>query len=129
MKTIMKENTNKANNLRLGAVYINTLSGQPCRLVNIIPCQGVWLESYDGSGYGVTVKFENVAYASSDEVQDYLEDLRVYTASEKAPTYKPDIANWSKQFLGNKELIEDSDGSMVVGWYDDNDGNDIRCRD
>ena len=81
----MKEN-NKANNLRLGAIYINTLSGQPCRLVYIVPCQGAWLESYDGSGYGVTVKFEDVTYASPDEVQDYLEDLRVYTASEKAPS-------------------------------------------
>ena len=125
----MKEQTNKANNLQLGRIYINALSGQPCRLVNIVSCQGAWLESYDGSGYGVTVPFDAVLYASDDEVQDYLEDLRVYTASEKAPTYKPDIANWSKQFFGDKELIEDSDGSMVVGWYDDNDGNDIRCRD
>ena len=97
MKTIMKENTNKANNLRLGAVYINTLSGQPCRLVNIIPCQGVWLESYDGSGYGVTVKFESVAYADADEVQDFLEDSRVYTASEKALSHKEDIIRrWEK---------------------------------
>ena len=126
---IMKEQTNKANNLRLGAIYINANTGAPCRLVNIVACQGVWLEAYDGQGYGDLVKFEDVHYADTDEVQDYLDDLRVYTASEKAPTYKPDIANWSKQFLGDKELIKDSDGSMVVGWYDDNDGNDIRCRD
>tara|TARA_Y100000310_G_scaffold143612_1_gene142952 strand:- start:518 stop:778 length:261 start_codon:yes stop_codon:yes gene_type:complete len=78
MNMIMKERTNKANNLRLGAIYINTLSGQPCRLVNIVPCQGAWLESYDGSGYGVTVKFEDVLYASLDEVQDFLEDLEVF---------------------------------------------------
>jgi hypothetical protein len=129
IKNDMKENTTKANNLLLGAVYINATTGQPCRLVNIVSCQGVWLESYDGQGYGELVKFEDCHYASQDDVDDYLEDLRVYTASEKAPTYKPDITNWSKQFLGNKELIKDSDGSMVVGWYDDNDGNDIRCRD
>jgi len=137
---IMKEQTNKASNLILGAIYINAITSQPCRLVNIVSCQGVWLEAYDGQGYGDLVSFDDVLYASVDEVQDYLEDLRVYTASEKAPTYKPDIANWSKQFLpiqlpnpreyyDNKEIVRDADGSAVVGWYDDNDGNDIRCRD
>ena len=120
----MKNKNEKANNLLLGAIYINANSGQPCRLVNIVPCQGVWLESYDGSGYGVTVKFENVAYASSDEVQDYLEDLRVYTASEKAPAYKSE-----REFAYGKEIVRDYDGSAVIGWYDDNEGNDIRCRD
>ena len=129
MKMIMKEQTNKANNLQCGRIYINANTGQPMRLISILPCEGVWMETYDGQGYGQTVKFEDVHYASADEVQDYLEDLRTYTASEKAPTYKPDIANWSKQFLGDKELIEDSDGTMVIGWYDDNEGNDIRCRD
>ena len=88
MKNMKNEMNNKANNLRLGAIYINTLSGQPCRLVNIVSCQGAWLESYDGSGYGVTVKFENVAYASPDEVQDYLEDLRVYVGKPSAPSHK-----------------------------------------
>lgn len=99
IKMIMKEQTNKASNLILGAIYINAITSQPCRLVNIVSCQGVWLEAYDGQGYGDLVSFDDVLYASVDEVQDYLEDLRVYTASEKAPTYKPDIANWSKQFL------------------------------
>ena len=84
----MKENTTKANNLLLGAVYINATTGQPCRLVNIVSCQGVWLESYDGQGYGELVKFEDCHYASQDDVDDYLEDLRVYTASEKAPSHK-----------------------------------------
>ena len=64
----------KANNLILGAIYINALSGQPCRLVNIVSCEGAWLESFDGSGYGVTVPFDAVHYASQDEVDDYLEE-------------------------------------------------------
>ena len=78
----------KANNLILGAIYINALSGQPCRLVNIVSCEGAWLESFDGSGYGVTVPFDAVHYASQDEVEDFLEDLHVYQASEKAPSHK-----------------------------------------
>ena len=119
----MKENT-KANNLRLGAVYINANTGTPCRLVHIVPCEGAWLESYDGQGYGDTVKFEDVHYADADEVEDYLEDYRVYNAKPNAPAYKEE-----RQYLNGKELIEDYDGSMVIGWYDDNDGNDIRCRD
>ena len=116
MKMIMKEQTNKANNLQCGRIYINALSGQPCRLVNIVACQGAWLESYDGSGYGVTVPFDAVLYASDDEVQDYLEDLRTYTASEKAPAYKAEPVNYDK--LWN-----------VQGYYEDSYGNDIRCRD
>ena len=84
---IMKEN-NKANNLRLGAIYTNANTGTPCRLVNIVPCEGAWLETAEGYGYGNTVKFEDVHYANSDEVQDFLEDHRVYNASEKAPAYK-----------------------------------------
>jgi len=81
---IMKDN--KANNLREGAIYINANSGTPCRLVNIVPCEGAWLETFDGQGYGDTVKFEDVHYADSDDVQDFLEDHRVYNASEKAPS-------------------------------------------
>ncbi len=125
MKMIMKEQTNnKASNLILGAIYINANTGQPCRLVNIVSCQGVWLESYDGQGYGDLVQFNDCHYADADEVQDYLDDLRVYTASEKAPAYKPE-----REYAYGKEIVRDSDGSAVIGWYDDNDGNDIRCRD
>ena len=89
MKMIMKENT-KANNLRLGAIYINANTGTPCRLVHIVPCEGAWLESYDGQGYGDTVKFEDVHYADADEVEDYLSDLRVYEGKPSAPSYKDD---------------------------------------
>ena len=123
MKMIMKENT-KANNLRLGAVYINANTGTPCRLVHIVPCEGAWLESYDGQGYGDTVKFEDVHYADADEVEDYLSDLRVYEG--KGSSHKEAT---QRMYADGKELIKDSDGSMVIGWYDDNDGNDIRCRD
>ena len=132
MKMIMKEQTNKANNLILGAIYINATTGQPCRLVNIVSCQGVWLEAYDGEGYGDLVKFEDCHYADIDEVIDYLEDYRTYNASEKAPSHKPEQileVAYGREYYHGKEIVRDSDGSAVIGWYDDNDGNDIRCRD
>lgn len=78
MKMIMKEQTNKANNLRLGAIYINANTGTPCRLVNIVPCEGAWLETFDGEGYGDTIPFADVLYAKIDEVTDFLEDLEVF---------------------------------------------------
>lgn len=84
MNMIMKEQTNKANNLLLGAIYIDANTGQPARLVNIVPCQGVWLEAYDGQGYGELVKFEDCHYADIDEVQDFLDDLETYTNSTSA---------------------------------------------
>ena len=72
---IMRE---KATNLKLGAIYINAANQQPERLVHIVPCEGAWLETYDGIGYGDTVNFEDVHYANTDEVQDYLEDAEAY---------------------------------------------------
>ena len=120
---IMKEN-NKANNMRLGAIYINANTGEPCRLVNIVACQGVWLETFDGQGYGDLVKFEDVAYADADEVQDFLDDLAVWNSHSDAPSHKPE-----REYAYGKEIVRDEDGSAVIGWYDDNDGNDIRCRD
>ena len=135
---IEKEN-NKANNLILGAIYINNNTGQPCRLVHIVSCQGVYLETYDGQGYGDLVKFDDVSYADIDEVNDYLEDLRVYEASEKAPSHKSvreydkhlpnGIQTTPREYLNGKEVVRDYDDEMVIGWFDDNDGNDIRCRD
>ena len=76
----MKDNkeNQKANNLQCGRIYINANTGEPCRLVNIVPCQGVWLENAFGDGYGDTVAFEDVFFASIDEVTDFLEDLEVY---------------------------------------------------
>ena len=120
----MKENTTKANNLLFGAVYINATTGQPCRLVNIVSCQGVWLESYDGQGYGDLVSFEDVHYASKDEVQDFLEDVRTYTASEKAPSHKDLSINHETFKVKNYDTYWN-----VQGYYEDSYGNDIRCRD
>ncbi len=68
----------KATNLKLGAIYINNANQQPERLVHIVPCEGAWLETYDGIGYGDTVSFEDVHYANADEVQDFLEDVETY---------------------------------------------------
>ena len=34
-----------------------------------------------------------------------------------------------REYYGDKEIVRDEDGSAVIGWYDDNDGNDYRCRD
>ena len=124
MKMIMNEQTNKANNLILGAIYINATTGQPCRLVNIVSCQGVWLESYDGQGYGDLVSFEDVHYASKDEVQDFLEDVRTYTASEKAPSHKDLSINHETFKVKNYDTYWN-----VQGYYEDSYGNDIRCRD
>jgi len=119
IKTDMKEN-NKANNLIIGAIYINANTGTPCRLVNIVSCQGVWLEAFDGSGYGELVSFEDCHYASQDEVDDYLEDLQTYTASEKAPSHK----EMPEQRVKNYDTYWN-----VQGYYEDSYGNDIRCRD
>jgi hypothetical protein len=138
MKTIknMKENTNKASNLIIGAIYINANTGQPARLVNIVSCQGVWLEAYDGQGYGDLVQFNDCHYASQDEVQDYLDDLRVYTASQKAPPHKVMtpfgiMENHAvPQAAPEETRVKDYDKYWgVTGYYEDSYGNDIRCRD
>ena len=37
---------------------------------------------------------------------------------------------WSpREFWNDKEVVRDENNEMVIGFYDDNDGNDIRCRD
>ena len=134
---IMKDKNEKANNLILGAIYINNNTGQPCRLVHIVSCQGVYLETYDGQGYGDLVKFDDVSYADIDEVNDYLEDLRVYEASNKAPSHKVMtpfgmMENHSVSTLRDEihfAGIVAQDDEYVVGYYNDDDGNDIRCRD
>ena len=72
-----------ARNLKLGAIYVHKHTFEPMRLLTILPCEGVWMESYDGRGYGETIKFGDVLYATKDEVQDFLEDLRDYTDSTR----------------------------------------------
>ncbi len=100
----------KANNLIIGAIYINGVTSNPCRLVGIVSCQGVYLETYDGQGYGDLVKFENVFYADMDEVEDYLADSRVYDASNKAPSHKV-MHSWERQvdMNGDVYIREDED--------------------
>ena len=121
----MKEqNTMKANNLILGAIYINATTGEPCRLVNIVSCQGVWLETFDGQGYGETVSFDDCHYASGDEVQDFLDDLAVYKAKEKADSHKELPAPPAVIRIKNYDTQWN-----VQGYYEDSYGNDIRCRD
>ena len=72
---IMKE---KANNLKLGAIYKNAQNDEPMRLIQILPCEGAWMEAAD-EAVTHTLKFEVVLYASLDEVQDFLEDARAFT--------------------------------------------------
>ena len=122
---IMKEqNTMKANNLILGAIYINATTGEPCRLVNIVSCQGVWLETFDGQGYGETVSFDDCHYASGDEVQDFLDDLAVYKANEKADSHKELPAPPAVIRIKNYDTQWN-----VQCYYEDSYGNDVRCRD
>ena len=137
MKMIMKEQTKKANSLLLGAIYINANTGQPCRLVNIVSCQGVWLEAYDGQGYGELVSFDDCHYADMDEVQDFLDDLAVYQANEKAPSHKSPVSydeGLDEEEIASYESKHDVTPNYdkqwnVHGYYNDNEGNDIRCRD
>ena len=72
----------RANNIKIGAIYINAITNEPMRLLAILPCEGVWMETYHGQGYGTTIKFEDVHYASIDEVQDFLQSLRAHTSYE-----------------------------------------------
>ena len=134
-KEIMNEQmkTQKANDLQCGRIYINANTGEPCRLVNIVACEGAWLETYDGQGYGVTVSFEDVHYASEDEVQDFLEDHRTFTADAKAPSHKVmtpfgEMENHSTHPNAMRGTNYDKQWN-VQGYYNDDNGNDIRCRD
>ena len=67
-----------AKNLKLGAIYLDAKTLEAKRLVNIVPCQGVWMENAEGEGYGDLIPFADVLYAKLDEVQDFLEDLEVF---------------------------------------------------
>jgi hypothetical protein len=112
--TNKSENT-KATNLILGAIYINGITGDSRRLVNIIPCQGVWLETYDGQGYGELVKFENVFYADLDQVQDFLDDLKIYNDCKKADKW-----NQKPFYRGRADFNGlDAYGDELLAHYDD----------
>ena len=82
----------QAHNLQVGRIYVYAGTMEAVRLVNVIPCEGVWLETFDGqsvdNGAGITIPFEDLLYASKDEVEDYLEDLRTYRNDTSTPIYK-----------------------------------------
>ena len=118
---IMKDN--KANNLLLGAIYINANTGTPCRLVHIVPCEGAWLESYDGQGYGDTVKFEDVHYADADEVQDFLDDYRAYHTADGYKVTDRIDSLYKKAFMSDERQV-DVNGDVYV-----REDEDYLCRD
>jgi hypothetical protein len=65
-----------AKNLKVGAIYMHDRSFEAMRLITILPCQGVWMETAAGEGYGETIPFDEVLYATDEEVEDFLEDFR-----------------------------------------------------
>ena len=68
----------KADNLKLGAIYKLAQTNELMRLIQILPCEGVWMEAAEGSDFARTFKFKDVLYASDSEVQDYIKDERDY---------------------------------------------------
>ena len=73
----------QAHNLKLGAIYVLAGTYEKVRLLNIWPCQGVWVESANGefsfneAGDIKTVPFEQLLYANDEEVQNFLEEVQV----------------------------------------------------
>ena len=69
----------QALNLKLGAIYVLKGTCEKVRLLNIWPCEGVWVESadgecnYDENGDIKTVPFEHLLYANAVEVKNFLE--------------------------------------------------------
>ena len=52
----------------------------------------------------------------------FVTSIKEVAAKEEKP--------WSpREFWNGKEVVRDENNEMVIGYYDDNDGNDIRCRD
>jgi hypothetical protein len=68
-------NLQRAHNLKLGAIYVLKGTYEKVRLLNILPCEGVWVENAKGEGYGKTVPFKQLLYANDVEVKNYLETL------------------------------------------------------
>ena len=75
-------NLKQARNLKLGAIYVLKGTYEKVRLLNIWPCEGVWVESangkchYDDNGNIETVPFEHLLYANNVEVKNYLEAVK-----------------------------------------------------
>jgi hypothetical protein len=72
-------NDKRVKDVKLGAIYKHEdyawpqHVGELMRLVSILPCEGVWMETVGGGGYGDTIKFDFLRYASLEEVEEYVE--------------------------------------------------------
>jgi hypothetical protein len=70
----------QAHNLKLGAIYVLKGTYEKVRLLNIWPCEGVWVGSADGpylfddNGDIKTVPFKHLLYANDEEVKNFLEE-------------------------------------------------------
>ena len=69
----MKE---QAKNLRCGSIYTTRNNNKPSRLISVWPSEGVWFEYADGSSGVHLTKFEDVYYASQEEVDSFLAEFR-----------------------------------------------------
>lgn len=69
--------TEQARNLKLGAIYVLKGSYKKVRLLNIVPCEGVWVEDANGEGYGETIPFNQLLYANKREVENYIESYKL----------------------------------------------------
>ena len=72
----------KAKDIKLGCIYVYAGTMEEVRAVARFSCQGVWLERPDGTlisnGQTDIIPFDDVLYATKDEVEDYLEDHKVF---------------------------------------------------
>jgi hypothetical protein len=66
-------NLQQARNLKIGAIYVLKGTYEKVRLLNIWPCEGVWVENAQGEGYGKTIPFSQLLYANDTEVKNFLE--------------------------------------------------------
>ena len=70
----------QALNLKLGAIYVLKGTYEKVRLLNIWPCEGVWVANakgesrYDNDGHLETVPFKHLLYANDEEVKNFLEE-------------------------------------------------------
>jgi hypothetical protein len=70
----------QAHNLKLGAIYVLKGTYEKVRLLNIWPCEGVWVANaegesrYDNDGHLETVPFKHLLYANAVEVKNFLEN-------------------------------------------------------
>ena len=74
------------------------------------------------NSYDIQAETLELATLIAKKANHYIFDIEEVETKEEKP-FSP------REFWRGKEVVRDSDGSAVVGWYDDNEGNDIRCRD